>query len=120
VSRDNDDQGKIERKDAKSSREELDAILSAREDLGAEYNDELADMLMERLDAEIDRRVEARLASTSGSKLSPAVAITSLIFAIPATGVAAETAGFMAVPFVWAGVVLINLIVSGKKIRDIF
>ena len=113
-------QDKIERQEAKSNRDELDAILSARQELGAEYNDELTDMLMEKLDAEIDRRVEARLASAVPSKLSPAVPITSLIFAIPATGVAAETAGFLAVPFVWAGIVLVNLIFSGKKISDIF
>ena len=114
------DQDKEERQEAKSTRDELDAILSARQELGAEYNDELTDMLMEKLDAEIDRRVEARLASVSGSKLSPAVPITSLIFAIPATGVAAETAGFLAVPFVWAGIVLVNLIFSGRKISEIF
>ena len=114
------DQGKEERQGAKSTRDELDAILSARQELGAEYNDELTDMLMEKLDAEIDRRVEARLASASLNRPSTAVAITSLVLAIPATGVAAETAGFLAVPFVWAGIVLVNLVFSGKKISEIF
>ena len=114
------EQNSKSRQEAKSARDELDAILSVRLELGTEYNDELTDMLMEKLDAEIDRRVEARLARVSVGKLSPAVPITSLIFAIPATGVAAETAGFLAVPFVWAGIVLVNLIFSGKKISDIF
>ena len=55
------DPDKEARREADGTREELRAILSARQELGTEYNDELADMLMERLDAVIDRRVEARL-----------------------------------------------------------
>ena len=63
------DQNKAERQEADGTREELRAIFSARQELGTEYNDELADMLMERLDAVIDRRVEARLQTTSKSSL---------------------------------------------------
>ena len=79
------DQEKESQREADGAREELHAILSARHELGTEYNDELADMLMERLDAVIDRRVEARLQDVSGSDMSPAVPICSFIFAIPAT-----------------------------------
>ena len=121
MSIDRDDQGKAKRQKAKRAREELDAILSARQELGAEYNDELADMLMERLDAVIDRRVEARLqeAPKSGS-LSPAVPITSLVFAIPLTAIAASLVGIRGVLIVWAALIIVNILYSGKKLGDIF
>ncbi len=114
------DQNKAERREAKSTREELDAILSARQELGTEYNDELADMLMERLDAVIDLRVEARLQDIPRGSMSPAVPICSFIFAIPATAIVASLTGFVGVAFVWAAVVLVNVLYSGKKISDIF
>ena len=115
------DQEKESQREADGAREELHAILSARHELGTEYNDELADMLMERLDAVIDRRVEARLQDVSGSDmLSLVVPICSFIFAIPATAIVASLTGFVGVAFVWAAVVLVNILYSGKKISDIF
>ena len=113
--------GKEERREADRTREELDAILSARQELGAEYNDELADKLMERLDAVIDRRVEARLQKDSKpASLSPAVPICSLVFAIPLTAIAASMLGFRGVAVVWAALIIVNILYSGKKIGDIF
>ena len=114
------DKNKKERREAKSTREELDAILSARQELGTEYNDELADMLMERLDAVVDRRVEARLQNAPKSSLSPAVPIISIVFAIPLTAVAASMVGFRGVAVVWAALIIVNILYSGKKISDIF
>ena len=114
------DPDKEARREADGTREELRAILSARQELGTEYNDELADMLMERLDAVIDRRVEARLQDIPQGSLSPAVPICSFIFAIPATAIVASLTGFVGVAFVWAAVVLVNILYSGKKISDIF
>ena len=115
------DQNKAERQEADGTREELDAILSARQELGTEYNDELADMLMERLDAVIDRRVEARLQDVKPKSVSPAVPICSLIFAIPATGIMLEYgAGILGVGLVWAAIVVLNIFYSGKKLSDIF
>ena len=114
-------QDKKERAKADGTRAELDAILSARQELGAEYNDELADMLMERLDTAIDRRVEARLQDVKPKSVSPAVPICSLIFAIPATGVVLEGgAGVLGVALVWTAIVVVNVFYSGKKISDIF
>ena len=115
------DRSKKERQEAKSTREELDSILSARQELGSEYNEELADMLMERLDDVIDRRVEERLQKEpSRSTLSPAVPITSFIFAIPLTAIAASLVGFRGVLVVWAAVIIVNILYSGKKLGDIF
>ena len=114
-------QDKQESAKADGTREELDAILSARQELGAEYNEELTDMLMERLDAVIDRRVEARLQNVKPKSASPAVPICSLIFAIPATGIMLEYgAGIPGVGLVWAAIVVVNVFYSGKKISDIF
>ncbi|MDE2840177.1 MAG: hypothetical protein OXM03_06075 [Chloroflexota bacterium] len=121
MSRSEDDQNKKERQEADRTREELDVILSARQELGTEYNDELADKLMERLDAVIDRRVEARLQKDSKStSLSPAVPICSLVFAIPLTAIAASMLGFRGVAVVWAALIIVNILYSGKKLGDIF
>lgn len=121
MSSDKDEQNKKERQEADRTREELDSILSARQELGAEYNDELADKLMERLDALIDRRVEERLKKAPReSTLNPAVPITSFVFAIPLTAIAAGMLGFRGVLVVWAAVIIVNILYSGKKIGDIF
>jgi len=121
MSRSEDDQNKKDRQEADRTREELDAILSARQELGTEYNDELADMLMERLDSVIDRRVEERLQKTSkGSSLSPAVPITSFVFAIPLTAIAASLVGIRGVLIVWAALIIVNILYSGKKLGDLF
>ena len=114
------DRNKKERREDKSAREELDAILSARQELGAEYNDELADILMERLDDVIDRRVEERLQEAPKSTLSPAVPITSFVFAIPLTAIAASLVGIRGVLIVWAALIIVNVLYSGKKLGDLF
>lgn len=115
------EQEKETRARADGTREELDAILSARQELGAQYNEELTDMLMDRLDAVIDRRVEARLQNVKPKNVSPAVPICSLVFAIPATGIMLEYgAGILGVALVWAAIVAVNVFYSGKKISDIF
>ena len=113
------DQDRDKRQEADRTREELDAILSARQELGTEYNDELADKLMERLDAVIDRRVEARLQKAPKTSLSPAVPIISIVFAIPLTAIAATMVGFRGVAVVWAALIIVNILYSGKKISDI-
>ena len=114
------EQDKDRQREADRNRDELQAILSARQELGAEYNDELADMLMERLDAVIDRRVEARLQNVSKSSLSPAVPICAFIFAIPLTAIAASLVGPVGVAIVWVALIMVNILYSGKKISDIF
>ncbi len=120
MSKSGKDKNKKERKEAKDTREELDAILSARQELGTEYNEELADMLMERLDDVIDRRVEERLDKSPKSSLSPAVPITSLALAIPLTAIAAAMLGIRGVLIVWAALIIVNILYSGKKLGDIF
>ncbi len=114
------DRNKKERQEAKSTREELDAILSARQELGTEYNEELADMIMERLDDVIDRRVEERLQKAPKNSLSPAVPITSFVFAIPLTAIAASLVGIRGVLVVWAALIIVNILYSGKKLGDLF
>ena len=120
MSKSGKDKDKKERKEAKSTREELDAILSARQELGTEYNEELADMLMERLDDVIDRRVEARLQKTPKNPLSPAVPITTLALAIPLTAIAAAMLGIRGVLIVWAALIIVNVLYSRKKFGDLF
>jgi hypothetical protein len=47
------------------AREEIAAAMAAHRELGAGYDDAVAEGLVERIGAEIDRRVDARLAQRS-------------------------------------------------------
>ncbi|GAA0831564.1 hypothetical protein ACFQVD_01750 [Streptosporangium amethystogenes subsp. fukuiense] len=106
-----------------SSGDELRASLEARRDLGPEYEDSLVEGFLEKMDREIDKRVDDRLAAR---KESPAVrpsvdagqrlalAIVSLATGIPATiGLAFSGLGDSILAFilvlVWVGIISVNM-----------
>jgi hypothetical protein len=85
-------------------RDEARAALEARRELGPAYEDEL----VERFAEQIEKRLEARLAAKRPADQSPAIAIISLITAIPLLGIAAGTVGLAGVIAVCAALVLVN------------
>jgi hypothetical protein len=48
------------------TREDIAATAAVRRDLGRDYDDVLAEGLIERIGAEIDRRVDERLTASGG------------------------------------------------------
>ena len=86
-------------------RDEAQAALAARRELGPDYEDELA----ERFAA----RIEARLREQAPAKRneSPAVVIISLLVAIPLIAIAGSTVGLAGVIVVCAALVLVNWVV---------
>ncbi|MBD0695690.1 hypothetical protein [Streptomyces sp. CBMA123] len=117
-------------------RRDLDATLQARKELGKEYEDELVDSFMKRLDARVERSVAARLdddgpsyherdrdrrhrgwtSGRSGNRL----AVISLALGIPLTAIASSpgSGGFAGLLACWAGIVGVNFAAALGNRRD--
>ncbi len=124
-------------------KKELDATLQTRKDLGPEYESELIDSFLEkvdqRLDAHIERRVRRELAqhqmsgarvATRGSARAPyhdhgdrnrrfGLAGISLVMAIPLSAIGVSQAQLPGLLVTWAGIVGVNVAHSmGRVFRD--
>lgn len=118
-------------------RDDAEAALSARRDLGSDYEPAIVDSFVERLDAIIEQRVaeavrrQSSESSDHEAKLSAraelektrsaqrlALIIVSMGVGVPLTGLVAE-AGMQAIVLVWTALVLLNLIFTlGGRPRD--
>jgi len=83
-------------------REEAQAALEARRELGPEYEDQLVDALVEK----IEQRLEAR--RPAARTPMAAIAIPSLALSIPLIAIAANFTGLPGVIAVCAAIVLVN------------
>ena len=98
-------------------REELEATIEARRELGREHEDHLVAGFLDRLDRELDRRIDARISSRKLAERKKPIAgegalpitIVSLIVAIPLMGIASGSVPMMVT--VMAAIVLVNAIV---------
>ncbi|MFE6687021.1 hypothetical protein ACFVFQ_11140 [Streptomyces sp. NPDC057743] len=110
-------------------RKELDATLQTRKELGPEYESELLESFLEKLDQTVDRRVRRQLAeqqmqvargaqpprrADAGTEFWQrfAVAVVSLVLAIPLSAIAVVNAGLVGLLVCWAGVVGVNAVHS--------
>ncbi|MBG0818076.1 hypothetical protein [Planomonospora sp. ID82291] len=103
--------------DRSSPGDELRAAVEARRELGPEFEDSLVEGFLEKMDTEIDRRVDQRLAAhtpavrpsvAAGQRL--ALAIVSLSLGVIATvGLAfAGDHALYLIAFIWFGIVGVN------------
>ena len=100
-------------------REDVEAAVHTRHELGPEYEPAIVDSLVERIDAAIEARVAAELDRRGPAKndlsrkdhsdRALALGIVSVVLAVPLTAIAAGMIGFPAVILVWVGLVMINL-----------
>ncbi|TYB68547.1 hypothetical protein FXF51_12015 [Nonomuraea sp. PA05] len=109
-----------------STGDELRAAVSARRDLGPEYENEVVESFLDKMGQEIDRRVDERLAKASpkagpvnqnvadGQRL--ALAIVSLVLATGATLAVILTGSEASyvIP-IWIGVIIVNAIFNGNR-----
>ena len=94
-------------------REDVQAAIEARHELGDEMEPHLIDSFVDRIEKRIDERGTGRTpAQRHGREGSFALALASLIFAIPITGIAATHGGIAAMVVVWLGIVLLNAVYS--------
>lgn len=112
-------------------RKELDATLQTRRELGSEYESELVDSFLEKIeqnvDAVVDKRVRRQLAEQQmtiargtsqqdnfGGNLGTTfgLAVLSLILAIPLSAIAVVNAGLPGLLIAWGGIVGVNAVYS--------
>lgn len=101
-------------------RRDLDAAVQTRKELGKEYESEIVDSFLARLDSRLDARVEQRVAERLGEADAPKrgrdgtssqfkLQVLSLVMGIPLSGVAGGIGGLTGLFVCWAGIVGINV-----------
>ncbi len=107
-------------------REEFEATLAARQELGKELEPALVDSFVDKVEAAIAAREAANQHASaaavqrrnSESSRATAVAIVSAGVAIPLTAIGGGMAGFLGMLLVWIGLVCINLAFAMGRRRD--
>ncbi|WP_113702187.1 hypothetical protein [Nonomuraea lactucae] len=111
--------------DTRPIREDLQATLDARRDLGPDYETALLESFAARLDAVIAARVQAglhghdpapRRRKGGGSGMVP-LALGSLALGIPLTAVASVNAGRLGLMITWLAIVAVNVAAAAAIIR---
>lgn len=102
-------------------RKDLRAAVAARQELGAEYESELIESFLEKLDARTAHDQLAKPAkpvkeSRESDPGGLALALVSVVMGIPITAIAATQEGTIAVVVCWGGLVGINLARSISRI----
>ncbi|MGW7102201.1 hypothetical protein [Streptomyces sp. NPDC054838] len=108
-------------------KKELDATLDARRELGPEYEAALVDSFVDKIHAQVRRRLaEERLATARGDDPAGSAAdggnfgerfgfaIITLVLAIPLTAIAATQAHLTGLLVCWAGIVAVNFAHAAK------
>lgn len=92
-------------------REDVQAAIEARRELGGEMEPHLIDSFVDRIEKRIDERATRRIpAQRHGREGSFVLALASLVAAIPITAIAATHGGIVAMVVVWVGIVLLNAV----------
>jgi Flp pilus assembly protein TadB len=94
-------------------RDELEAVIEARREVGPSLEPELVDRFVERIERRIDERIRAGTANRSSRHSHEAFVITlvTLGLAIPLIAIAGGTAGLAGILAVCAALVLVNVVV---------
>ncbi len=99
-------------------RRDLEAAVQTRVELGKEYESEIVDSFLARLDSRLDARVEQRVAEQLGEHggrkrdtTSPQfkVQVLSLVMGIPLSGIAGGLGHLPGLMVCWAGIVGVNV-----------
>ncbi len=123
-------------------KKELDATLHTRRELGPEYEDELVESFLEKLDAAVDQRVRRQLAEQqmvvarggpaaygehggrpgSRSPELPAgwgprlgLAVASLVLAVPLSAIAVVNAHLPGLLICWGGIAGVNAVQASRS-----
>ncbi|AUG77593.1 hypothetical protein CFP65_2774 [Kitasatospora sp. MMS16-BH015] len=106
--------------DTHELRAELDAAVQTRKELGKEYEAEVIDSFLTKLDAQLDVKIDSRLAAEEprrkgGNSPQQKLQGLSLMMAIPLSGIAGGTGGLTGLIVCWAGIVGVNLASALKR-----
>jgi Flp pilus assembly protein TadB len=92
-------------------REEIQAAIEARRELGPELEPHVIDSFVAR----IEQRLPKVPAQRANDDKILALTIISLVAAIPLTAIAITQSGLTALVVVWLGIVLVNLSYSRRR-----
>ena len=87
-------------------KEDVRATIEARRELGPSHEEELVDAFVARVERRLDERQPAKPVRTA--PLSPAVAIVSVVMAIPLIAVAGEYGGGFGIVAVCVFLLIVN------------
>jgi hypothetical protein len=89
--------------------EELHAAIEARRELGADYEPQLVEAFLERIEKRLEERVPPKPLPREHHAVTPLV-LGSLGLSIPLIAIAGGTAGLPGVALVCIAIVLVNLL----------
>jgi hypothetical protein len=98
-----------------TEQEELQAVVAARRELGPEYEPELIDSFLERIESKVDQRHRGKAARSAKEHhaITPLV-LGSLGLSIPLMAIAGSAAGPFGIAMVCIAIVLVNLFVARR------
>jgi hypothetical protein len=91
-------------------RDDVQAAIEARRELGAELEPHVIDAFVARIEQRL-----AKPAPRRSDNKTFALTIVSLIASIPLTAIAIVQSGLIALVIVWVGIVLVNLSYSRRR-----
>jgi hypothetical protein len=92
-------------------RDELQAAIEARKELGSDLEPHLVDSFVERIERRLgERRAPGVARRERGREGSFVLAVISLGLAIPLTAIGVIQAGLAGLLIVWVGIVLVNAV----------
>ncbi|WP_043616955.1 hypothetical protein [Nonomuraea candida] len=111
--------------DKRPLRDDLQATLDARRDLGPEYEAALVESFVDRLDVAIAARVQAELGrhgAAPGKRSRPEtpmipIVLGSLGIGVPLTAIGGTTGGPVGLLVVWLSIVVINVAAAAAVMR---
>jgi hypothetical protein len=95
---------------AEYDREELRAVAAARRELGPEYEPELVDSFLERLERQMERRTGKRVGHSRDHRMVTPLVLGSLGLSIPLMAIAGGTAGLAGIVLVCVAIVTVNVV----------
>jgi hypothetical protein len=97
-------------------RDDARAALAARRELGADFEDELVEAFVEKVEKALAKRGSRDLAAEEDRRgMSMVVAFVSLGTGIPITAIALSNGGLPALIVAWIGIFLVNVVVARAR-----
>ncbi len=96
---------------------DVEASLRARESVGPDYDDAFVDAIVDRIEAEVDRRVavEVRRHRPRRARGYPvSLAYVSIALGLPITGAAGATADVEGIIAAWGGIAVVNVLAATR------
>lgn len=90
------------------TREELEATVAARRELGASHESELVEGFVERLERRLGDRSGERPSTVEAARMRFVLGLVSLGTGIPISAIAASQAGLLGLAVAWGGIVGVN------------